>query len=169
MWFVCCDSGFVQKLVFLSICAFVDQLWQSDASFLGARAAELLFNTDQNPQCGGNRPQTLNSLCLPCASSHCCWLHGLQPQLWICYCSWGYEGIVAVFVFVDDVFLEEFSQSYLCWNSSERRLFVVLRQFAGEEERAISNLVKPLETFYSHSLLWISEIHQCYFRREPFI
>lgn len=33
----------------------------------------------------------------------------------------------------------------------------------------INNPIKSLETFYGHSLLWISETHQCFFRHEPFI
>lgn len=58
--------------------------------FLGARAAELLINTDQNPQRGRHRPQTFHRLRLPRARSHCWWLHSLQPQLWVCHCSWRY-------------------------------------------------------------------------------
>ena len=57
---------------------------------LGTRAAELLINKDQNPQCGNNGPQTLHCLCLPRSRSDIRWLHSLQPQLWVCYFSRGY-------------------------------------------------------------------------------
>lgn len=59
--------------------------------FLGARAAELLVNADQSPQRGGDGAQAVHSLCLPRASSHGGRLHGLQPQLWVCDRSRGYE------------------------------------------------------------------------------
>lgn len=71
-----CTRTFVcQKL------ALVYHLWQSVRAFLGARAAELLINADQSPQRGGNGPQTLDCLRLPCARSHRCWIHSVQPQL----------------------------------------------------------------------------------------
>lgn len=75
--------------------ASVYYIWQSLSfslsAFLGARAAELLIDADQNPQRGGNRPQTLHCLRLPRARSHCCWLHSVQPQLWVCHRSWRYD------------------------------------------------------------------------------
>lgn len=57
---------------------------------VGARTAELLINADQNPQCDNNGPKTLHCLHFPRARSHCRWVHGLQPYLWVFYCSWGY-------------------------------------------------------------------------------
>lgn len=87
----CCENGFMQKHVCLTKPAFVSHFWQSASAFLGTRAAELLINTDQNPQRGGDGTQTLDCIRLPRARSHRCRLHSIQPQLCVCYCSWGYE------------------------------------------------------------------------------
>ena len=90
-----CNSEFVQKHI-CPMCkklAFVDHFCQYYSACPGARAAELLINTDQNPQCGGNRPQTINCLRLSCARSHDNWLHSLQFQVWVRNCSWRYECI----------------------------------------------------------------------------
>lgn len=160
-------------------------------AYLGARAAELLIDTDQNPQCGGNGPQTLDCLCLPRARSHCCWLHSLQPQLWVCYRSWGYDcGGLAM----EDFWLclcsywLRFREERHWYSVIQSARFVlksqwiwslVFKQCTGEEASfkardvessvLINNPIKSLETFYGHSLLWISETHRCFFRHEPFI
>lgn len=130
----------MQKHVFLLClqCAFVCRLWQSVSTFVGTRAAELLINTDQKPQCGRNGPQTLNCLCLPRACSHCCWIYSVQPQLSVCYSSWGYdcrgvrhEGIVPWFVLVPGCALRKneteiqssFHKLDLCWNPRQYGVF----------------------------------------------